>query len=93
MVGLGETRAEVLEALELLRAADVDFLTIGQYLQPSREYVPVKEYVEPAQFADYQVLGEKMGFRYVASGPLVRSSYKAGEFFFERMVRERRIVS
>jgi lipoic acid synthetase len=92
MVGLGETREEVIEALELLRTAGVDFMTIGQYLRPSREYAPVREYVEPAQFADYQVLGEKMGFSYVASGPLVRSSYKAGEFFFERMVRERRVT-
>ena len=92
MVGLGETREEVLEALELLRAADVDFVTIGQYLRPGHEYAPVREYVEPAQFADYQVRGEKMGFSYVAAGPLVRSSYKAGEFFFERMVRERGVV-
>jgi lipoic acid synthetase len=90
MVGLGETHEEVLEALELLREADVDFLTLGQYLRPTRQHVPVREYVEPARFADYQVRGEKMGFRYVASGPLVRSSYRAGEFFFERMVRERR---
>ncbi len=92
MVGLGETRDEVLEAMERLRAADVDFLTIGQYLRPTRQHAPVLEYVEPSLFADYQVTGEKMGFRYVASGPLVRSSYKAGEFFFERAVRERRSV-
>jgi len=90
MVGLGETREEVLESMQLLRDADVDFLTLGQYLRPTANHAPVKEYVEPALFAEYQVAGEKMGFSYVASGPLVRSSYKAGEFFFERMVRERR---
>jgi len=93
MLGLGETHDEVLEALALLRAANVDFLTLGQYLRPSENHAPVREYVEPARFAELQVRGEKMGFRYVASGPLVRSSYKAGEFFFERMVRERRSVN
>ena len=90
MVGLGESREEVLESMRMLRDEGVDFLTLDQYLRPTREHAPVREYVEPATFAEYQVEGEKMGFRYVASGPLVRSSYKAGEFFFERMVRERR---
>lgn len=90
MLGLGESHAEVVESLELLRAAGVDFLTLGQYLRPSENHAPVKEYVEPARFDAYRVLGESLGFRYVASGPLVRSSYKAGEFFFERLVKERR---
>ena len=90
MLGLGETHEEVLEGMQLLRAAGVDFLTLGQYLRPSQNHAPVREYLEPARFAELQVRGEKMGFRYVASGPLVRSSYKAGEYFFERMVRERR---
>ena len=90
MVGLGESKEEVLESMTLLRDAGVDFLTLGQYLRPTPNHAPVIEYIEPATFADYQVTGEKMGFKYVASGPLVRSSYKAGEFFFERMVRERR---
>jgi lipoic acid synthetase len=89
MLGLGETHEEVLEGMQLLRAAGVDFLTLGQYLRPSENHAPVREYVEPARFAELQVRGEKMGFRYVASGPLVRSSYKAGEYFFERLVRER----
>ncbi|MSR63675.1 MAG: lipoyl synthase [Planctomycetes bacterium] len=93
MLGLGETHEEVLEALALLRAAGVDFLTLGQYLRPSENHAPVREYVEPSRFAELQVRGEKMGFRYVASGPLVRSSYKAGEFFFERLVREGRTVN
>jgi lipoic acid synthetase len=90
MLGLGETHDEVVDALELLRGAGVDFLTLGQYLRPSENHAPVKEYVEPARFADLQVRGERMGFRYVASGPLVRSSYRAGEYFFERLIRERR---
>ena len=93
MVGLGESREEVLESMERLRRANVDFLTIGQYLRPTAKHAPVLEYLEPALFAEYQVTGEKMGFLYVASGPLVRSSYKAGEFFFERMVRERSVAS
>jgi lipoic acid synthetase len=90
MLGLGEAHDEVVEALELLHGAGVDFLTLGQYLRPSENHAPVKEYVEPARFADLQVRGERMGFRYVASGPLVRSSYRAGEYFFERLIRERR---
>ena len=90
MLGLGETHEEVLDGMQLLRDAGVDFLTLGQYLRPGEQHAPVREYVEPARFADLQVRGEKMGFLYVASGPLVRSSYKAGEFFFRRMVMERR---
>ncbi|MCE9595573.1 MAG: lipoyl synthase [Planctomycetes bacterium] len=90
MVGLGESHAEIVESLERLRAADVDFLTLGQYLRPSENHAPVREYVSPERFAEYQRLGESLGFRYVASGPLVRSSYKAGEFFAARLVRERR---
>jgi lipoic acid synthetase len=93
MLGLGEGHAEVLEALELLRGAEVDFLTLGQYLRPSENHAPVREYVAPERFAEYQTLGEKLGFRYVASGPLVRSSYRAGEFFFERLIRERRTLA
>jgi len=90
MLGLGETHDEVLEGMQLLRAAGVDFLTLGQYLRPSENHAPVREYVEPARFAELQARGEELGFHYVASGPLVRSSYKAGEYFFERLVRERR---
>jgi lipoic acid synthetase len=90
MLGLGETHEEVVEGLELLRAAGVDFLTLGQYLRPTRNHAPVHEYVEPARFEALRELGEQLGFSYVAAGPLVRSSYKAGEFFFERMVREQR---
>ena len=89
MVGLGESDDEVTEALERLRAVGVDFLTVGQYLRPTTNHAPVKDYVTPERFEQYREQGERLGFAYVASGPLVRSSYKAGEFFFERMVRER----
>jgi len=89
MLGLGESRAEVVESMERLRAAEVDFLTLGQYLRPSARHAPVREYVEPERFDELRALGDELGFRYVASGPLVRSSYKAGEFFALRLVRER----
>ncbi len=80
MLGLGETSAEVLELLEGLRAALVDIVTIGQYLRPSRENLPVEEYVSPEIFDRYREAGEEMGFRHVFSGPFVRSSYRAEEF-------------
>jgi lipoic acid synthetase len=79
MVGLGETRAEVLELLRDLREAAVDIVTIGQYLRPSRENLPVEEYVPPAVFEEYRRAGDEMGFRHVFSGPFVRSSYRAEE--------------
>lgn len=90
MVGLGETEEEVLQSMAHLRAADVDFLTIGQYLRPSARHLPVTEYVSPSQFDRYREMGERMGFRYVASGPLVRSSYRAGEFFIKTIVESGR---
>ncbi len=90
MVGLGESRGEVSQSMEDLRAAGVDFLTIGQYLRPTRNHAPVIEYLPPAAFDDFRREGLELGFLYVASGPLVRSSYKAGEFFAERLVRDRR---
>jgi lipoic acid synthetase len=90
MLGLGESHDEIVESMQLLRDAQVDFLTLGQYLRPTAQHAPVREYVTPERFLDLQMLGERMGFRYVASGPLVRSSYKAGEFFALRLVRERR---
>lgn len=77
MVGLGETREEVLEVLADLKAHDVDMVTIGQYLQPSREHLPVERFVHPDEFAEYERIGMAMGFHHVASGPLVRSSYHA----------------
>ena len=88
MLGLGETDEEVLDSLARLRDAGVDFLTLGQYLSPSDRHAPVHEYVTPDAFDRYRGIGEEMGFRYVASGPLVRSSYKAGEYFIQRILRE-----
>jgi lipoic acid synthetase len=79
MVGLGETHQEVLEVMRDLREADGDFLTIGQYLQPSPQHHPVIRFVPPAEFDEYQRAGEEMGFRAVASGPFVRSSFQAAE--------------
>lgn len=83
MVGLGETHEEVLEAMQLLREADVDVLTIGQYLRPTKRHAAVERYVEPEQFIEFEAAGLRMGFRFVASGPLVRSSYRAAEAFIE----------
>ncbi len=90
MVGVGETEEEVLETMGDLRAVGCDFLTIGQYLQPSSRHLPLVEYITPAQFDRYREVGEQLGFSYVASGPLVRSSYKAGEFFITEHLRRRR---
>ncbi len=77
MLGLGETREEVLETMEDLRKANVDVMTIGQYLQPSPKHLPVERYPHPDEYKFYEETGLKMGFRYVESGPLVRSSYHA----------------
>jgi lipoic acid synthetase len=84
MVGLGEHHEEVVQTMRDLRAVDVDFLTLGQYLQPTKKHLIVDEYVHPDQFKAWEEIGLEMGFKYVASGPLVRSSYKAGEFFIRR---------
>ncbi len=81
MVGVGETDDEVLETMGDLRSADVDIVTIGQYLRPSAWHAPVERYVAPERFAWYAEQGTHLGFKYVASGPLVRSSYRAAEVF------------
>jgi lipoic acid synthetase len=81
MVGCGETEADVLEAMAGLREANVDVLTIGQYLRPSPKHAEVVRYVTPDEFETYRRAGMDMGFRFVASGPLVRSSYRAAEAF------------
>jgi lipoic acid synthetase len=81
MVGLGERRDEIAAALADLRAAGCDLLTVGQYLQPTRRHLPVVEYVPPVVFDEYAKLARALGFRHVASGPLVRSSYHAEETF------------
>ncbi len=79
MLGLGESREEVLSAISDLVAQGTDILTIGQYLQPTREHLPIVRYVHPDEFSEYKQLGEQMGFRHVEAGPLVRSSYHAFE--------------
>ena len=105
MVGIGETDDEVLEAMRDLREAGVDVVTIGQYLRPTPKHAPVDRFVEPARFEDFAREGKAMGFAFVASGPLVRSSYKAAEVFmastlqpgakepvFEALIPERALV-
>lgn len=81
MVGVGETFDEVMETLEDLRSANVDVVTLGQYISPSASHYPIVKYVTPDEFAEYRKRGLEMGFKEVLSGPLVRSSYKAGETF------------
>ena len=91
MLGLGETDKEIKQVMRDLRAAGVDIVTFGQYLQPTALHLPVKEYVTPEKFNYWRDYGEQeLGFRFVPSGPLVRSSYKAGEFFIENMIRSER---
>jgi lipoic acid synthetase len=77
MLGLGEQKEEVLETMRDLAAQGTDIFTLGQYLQPTREHLPVIRFVHPGEFAEYKSLGEQMGFKHVESGPLVRSSYHA----------------
>jgi len=86
MLGLGETRSEVLQAMRDLRAVECDILTLGQYLRPTEKHLPVEEFVRPEVFAELEAIGLQLGFKFVAAGPLVRSSYKAGEFFVRNWV-------
>lgn len=90
MVGIGEEESEVVEAMELIREAGVDILTIGQYLRPSKKHAEVKRYVHPDEFKRYEELGRALGFSFVASGPLVRSSYRAAEAFLDDTIRRER---
>jgi lipoic acid synthetase len=87
MLGFGEKYSEVIEAMRDLRKANVDILTIGQYLQPSDFHISIKQYVHPDEFIKLKDVAEDMGFKYVVSGPLVRSSYKAGEYFVKNLVK------
>jgi lipoyl synthase len=89
MVGLGETEAEVRETMRDLRAVGVEILTLGQYLRPSAWHLPVVEWVTPERFGAYREAGLALGFRYVASGPLVRSSYRAAELFLRGEIEAR----
>ncbi|PSS16301.1 Lipoyl synthase [Actinidia chinensis var. chinensis] len=93
MLGCGETPKQVVSTMEKVRAAGVDVMTFGQYMRPSKRHMPVSEYITPEAFEKYQTLGMEMGFRYVASGPMVRSSYKAGEFYIKSMIESDRAAS
>ena len=94
MVGLGETRNEVLQLMDDLRSADVDFLTIGQYLQPTRKHISVAEFVTPEQFESYAEIARSKGFLLVSSSPLTRSSHHAGEDFARlKAAREKAVGS
>ena len=90
MLGLGERDDEIIAAMKALRQRGVDFLTLGQYLQPTPEHLPVQKYVHPTTFDAHREKGEALGFHYVASGPLVRSSYRAGEHFIRASIESRR---
>jgi lipoic acid synthetase len=90
MLGLGETRDQLVRALTALREADVDVVTFGQYMRPTKRHMKVERYVTPTEFDELKDLALGMGFLYVASGPLVRSSYKAGEAFIENVLKQRR---
>lgn len=90
MLGLGETEEEIEQTLRDLRLAGVEIVTLGQYLQPSKRHMKVARYVEPAEFDRWKQVAEDIGFAYCASGPLVRSSYRAGEFFTEALLKKRR---
>jgi lipoic acid synthetase len=81
MVGLGETREEIVAVMDDLRAADVDFLTVGQYLQPTRKHAAIDRFVTPEEFQSYRRIAEQKGFLLVAASPLTRSSYHAAEDF------------
>ncbi|MBI4257896.1 MAG: lipoyl synthase, partial [Thaumarchaeota archaeon] len=91
MLGLGEAEEEVVQTMIDLRSVGVDFLTIGQYLKPgsSLRFLEVQEYVPPQRYEYFRAKGEEMGFLYVASGPLVRSSYRAGEFYMASIIRRK----
>jgi lipoyl synthase len=90
MLGLGETDEEVIQTMKDLRKIEVDVVTFGQYLRPTERHLSVVEYVKPEKFAFFQTVGEDLGFKYVASGPMVRSSYKAGEFYLKHMIQSNR---
>lgn len=90
MLGLGETDAQLWDALRQLRTANVDIVTFGQYMRPTKRHMPVHEYITPDRFELWRQRALDMGFLYCASGPLVRSSYKAGEAFIENVLKKRR---
>jgi lipoic acid synthetase len=89
MLGLGEKDDEVLKTMKDLLDVGVEVLTLGQYLQPTPRHLAVESFVSPEAFKNWAAVGEEMGFAYVASGPLVRSSYKAGEYFIEKILHRK----
>ncbi|KAJ2791051.1 hypothetical protein H4R21_006389 [Coemansia helicoidea] len=89
MLGVGESDAEVMQTMRDLRTAGVDIVTLGQYMRPTKRHMKVHEYVAPDRFSHWEQVGNDLGFLYTASGPLVRSSYKAGEFFITEILRKR----
>ncbi|XP_071715924.1 lipoyl synthase, mitochondrial-like [Rutidosis leptorrhynchoides] len=93
MLGCGETPDQVVKTMEKVRSAGVDVMTFGQYMRPSKRHMQVSEYITPEAFEKYRLLGMEMGFRYVASGPMVRSSYKAGEYYIKSMIERDRAAS
>ncbi|KAL1821682.1 hypothetical protein ACET3Z_016551 [Daucus carota] len=93
MLGCGETPEQVVRTMGKVREAGVDVITFGQYMRPSKRHMPVSEYITPEAFEKYRILGMEMGFRYVASGPMVRSSYKAGEYYIKSMIEADRAAS
>ena len=90
MLGLGESGKEIWRTLEDLRAVGCNVITFGQYLRPQKRHLAVERYVSPEEFAKWKQIAEDMGFSYCASGPLVRSSYRAGEFFMESLIKKQR---
>lgn len=90
MLGLGEQPQEIIDTMKHLRENDVDIITFGQYLRPTKRHISVQRYVTPEEFEEYRLRAIELGFKYVASGPLVRSSYRAGELFLKGMLAERK---
>jgi Lipoate synthase len=89
MLGLGEEKNEIMQVMDDLRAAKVDFLTLGQYLQPTKKHAPVVKYVTPDEFESYKIIAESKGFLMVSSSPLTRSSHHAEEDF--KILKKKRI--
>ena len=90
MLGLGETEEELLQAFKDMRAHEVDVLTLGQYLRPSMEHLPVERYLPPEEFTSLAEKARALGFLYVAAGPMVRSSYRAGELLIQGYLEKKR---
>lgn len=93
MLGVGESEAEIRQTMRDMLNVGVEVITLGQYLRPSPRHLKVEQWVTPEEFDAWRSEGEQMGFSYVASGPLVRSSYRAGEFFLESLIRKRRTAA